>query len=460
MHKLFNWRLSLLLLLSLLTGCSRTAVTPAATDPALPPAWARGGAPGPATPDWLGAFDNPVVARLVGEAIINNYSLRQERARVQQARHAVIVSGADRLPSLDLTLDGSRRGSGIDGGQRLTTDDYSTGVAGHWEIDLWGKLDRAQQAAHLRLAAQQARLTAAERNLAAETARGVFDVMAARQLLDVARQRLANAEESREIVAGGYRQGLNDALDLYLARNQEEREKSNVAQQEQTYLETVSNLQLALARYPDGRLEIDGTLPRVTEPVATGLPSDLLTRRADLQQAWLDLLAADAELAVAHKNRFPSLALVGSAGMSSAELRNLLDTGTSVWSLTGDLTQPLFNAGRLKALEEQAAARVREAEQVYLDRLFSAFADVENALSRARSLSARHAALLDAEHNARAALELALEQYRRGLVSYTTVLESQRQAFDARVTVVQLKNQMLQNRIALYLALGGEFTTE
>jgi len=178
-----------------------------------------------------------------------------------------------------------------------------------------------------------------------------------------------------------------------------------------------------------------------------------------MQEAWLNLIAADAELAAAHRARFPSLVMVGSSGVTSDEFSELLNSGASAWSVAFGLTQQLFDAGRLKALQEQALSRVRIAEQQYLDLIYQAFADVENAISRSTSLARRYEALLEAEKNSRAALELALEQYQRGLVPYTTVLESQRQAFDAEATVVQLRNQRLQNRIGLYLALGGEFVT-
>jgi outer membrane protein TolC len=125
----------------------------------------------------------------------------------------------------------------------------------------------------------------------------------------------------------------------------------------------------------------------------------------------------------------------------------------------GGLSQPLFNAGRLKALEDQAYARVQQAEQAYLELVYRAFADVENAISRSSSLEERYESFLEAQRNSATALQLALEQYQRGLVPYTTVLESQRQAFDADATVVQLRNQLLQNRIDLYVALGGDFST-
>jgi len=154
------------------------------------------------------------------------------------------------------------------------------------------------------------------------------------------------------------------------------------------------------------------------------------------------------------------LTLVGAGGVSSLELGELLSGDGATWSIFGGLTQPLFQGGRLKAQELAAAERVRATEQQYLDLVYGAFADVENSISRDASLNERYESFLDAESNSAAALTLALEQYQRGLVSYTTVLESQRQAFDSEATVVELRNQLLQNRINLFLALGGEFSTE
>lgn len=444
----------------LLAACSHTAIAPETAEPTVPAEWARGAAEGSIDANWLDAFDHPQLKALVAEAQAANYALAEERARVTVAEQAVVITRAGRLPVLDVALDGSRRESEDLSGGSTSVDSFGASIDARWDADLWGRLSKAQQAAELDLAAQRARLASVERDLAAVVAGAVFDAMEARQLLGVAERRLDNAIESHEIVASGYRQGLNDALDLYLARNQVERERASFAQQEQSLLETVAALELSLARYPDGAMEIAGELPVLTEVIPIGLPGELLTRRTDLQEAWLRLLAADADLAAAHKARFPSLSLVGSAGVSSAELSDLLDGGSASWLLSSALSQTLFAGGRLRAQEAQARAQVEQAEQVYLDLVYRAFAEVENAISRTASLMTRYDAFLEAEKNSRAALELALEQYQRGLVSYTTVLESQRQAFDAEATVVQLRNQQLQNRISLYLALGGEFATD
>ena len=426
----------------------------------MPAAYERGGVAGNVSGNWLTSFDDAGLTALVSEAVSNNYTVLQERARLSQAEQTVVITRANRFPELDVSLNGSRRSFVAFTGSSVVNENYDITAGARWEVDIWGRLSKEQQAAQLAYAAQQARVAQTERDIATGTASLFFNVMQAQQLLGVAQRRLDNAKQSEEIVSSGYRQGLNDALDLYLARNTVERQEANYAQQEQLLMESVADLQLALARYPDGRMRIAKDLPVIEQPLPVGLPSELLLRRTDLQESWLNLLSADAQLAAAHKARFPSLTLTGSAGYTSLEFADLFDGDTSSWSIAGGLTQPLFNAGRLRALEDQAYARVQQAEQEYLQLVYRAFADVENAISRAESLSERYQSFLEAERNSATALELALEQYQRGLVPYTTVLESQRQAFDAEGTVVELRNQLLQNRLDLYLALGGEFSVE
>jgi NodT family efflux transporter outer membrane factor (OMF) lipoprotein len=443
-----------------LGACTHSAISPEAQDPVARDAWARGGEAGAASVNWLAEFDDPSLQSLVAEALDRNYSLEQARAQLAQAEQAVVAVRANRFPQLAASLDGSRRSAEAAGGTSVVSANYSASLDLSWDVDLWGRLNKQQQAAFLSMEAQRARLRLAERALAASTVKTVFDVRLQSQLSGVADRRLDNVTQSKQVVESGYRQGLNDALDLYLARNQVERQQANLAAQRQRVLESSATLQLALARYPDGGLPAANTLPVISEGVPAGLPSELLLRRADLQQAWFNLLEADASLAVAHKARFPRLVLTGSAGVASAEFSDLLNTAGDTWSVVGGLTQPLFQAGRLAANERQARERVREVEQQYLDLVYRAFAEVENAISRDVSLRQRYASFLEAEKNSTAALELALDQYQRGLVAYTTVLESQRQAFDAEETVLQLRNELLQNRVDLFLALGGEFSTD
>lgn len=440
-------------------GCAVSAIESTPEDIPAPAAWSRGGESGAVSVDWLATFGDPKLEQLVSDALARNFVLEQQRQQLESVRQSVTIARSARLPSFALSLDGSRRGAEDASGDSSIAESYDATLDGRFEVDVWGRLSSAQQSAEMQLAAQVARLEAAERTLAGQTAAQYFDVLEATQLLAVARRRLEVAIESQDIVASGYRQGLNEALDLYLARNVVERERANVAQQEQARLEAIAALQLSLARYPDGEFGETDELPVPVDPIPVGLPSELLTRRPDVQEAWLTLLAADAQLAAAHKARFPSLSLVGSAGTTSVAFSDLVDAGATGWSLAFGLTQPLFQGGQLAAQEAQARAQVRATEQAWLDVVYTAFAEVENAISRTTSLDAQYEAQLKAETNSRTALQIALDQYQRGLVDYTTVLESQRQAFEAAATVVQLRNQRLQNRLALYIALGGNFET-
>jgi len=292
-----------LLLLSVLVvaACSHSAIAPESENAEIPGNWARGGDVGEVDLNWLREFDDSTLTTLVAEAVGSNYQLNQERARLYQAEQTVVATRANRFPTLSASFDASRRFSQLAAGINALPESFSFSASARWDTDLWGRLNKEQQAAQLALEAQRARLQSVERNLAASTTGAYFNTIEAKQLLQVAERRLEIARESHEIVASGYRQGLNDALDLYLARNQVEREKANFAQQQQTYAETVTTLQLGLARYPDGRLTIDGELPVISAPIPTGLPSELLTRRADLQESWLNLLSADATLAATHK---------------------------------------------------------------------------------------------------------------------------------------------------------------
>ncbi len=425
----------------------------------MPATWRGAAGQGPVSDDWLTDLGDGELSTLVSRAMQNNYRLAEQAASVDEARLAVIVSGADRLPELSLAVDASRRQSIIGEGAKTLGNRFEIGLDLSWEIDVWGKLSDAEKQASLNLLAEEARYQHARLQLAASVSRSWFNMISANQLLILFQQRLANLKVDTDIIESAYRQGLADSLDVYLTRSTVEQERARVARQAQLLSENKIALQLLLADYPDADVNVTKELVIIDQAVPPGLPSELLRRRPDLQQAWMNLLAADAGLALAHKRRFPRIALVGAVSDVSGELGRLLNGSALAWSLLGNLTQPLFTAGRLKALEGQARARVVQLENQYLDKLYRAFSEVENAVSRDASLRVEYQATLASEKNAVAAFTLSFEQYQRGLVTYTTVLESQRRAFDAQSAVIDLRNQLLQNRIVLHLALGGDFAS-
>lgn len=441
-----------------LAGCAVSAISPEVRERDLPESWRGVGEYGAVQDGWLAELGDERLDGLVDAAMERNYQLAQQAADVEAAKQAVIVSGAARLPELSLAFDSSRRRViSNQFGITRTSGNFELGADLSWEIDAWGKLRDVERQAGLNLLVAQARYEDSRRRVAAGVARAWFNVTGATELLGLLRARLANLEEDLDIIESAYNQGLTGALDVYLARTSTDQERARINAQEQTLAENRVALQLLLGDYPDGNIETGATLPLIETPVLAGLPSELISRRPDLRQAWANLLARDAAVAIAHKQRFPRLVLAASGGDVSEDLDSLLNGTPLAWSILGNLTQPLFNSGRLKAQEQQARARLAQAEYQYLDRLYRAFSEVENALSRKRSLQARYRVVLNAEKNAVTGLTLAFEQYQRGLVSYTTALEAQRRAFDIQSGVIELRNQLLQNRITLYLALGGDF---
>jgi outer membrane protein TolC len=195
------------------------------------------------------------------------------------------------------------------------------------------------------------------------------------------------------------------------------------------------------------------------DEVALGIPSDIMTTKPAIQSQWYSLLAEDAALAIAHKNRFPSVNLRANVGKSSSELSELL-SGELAWSLLGGITAPLFNAGRLEALESTQLLEVKSTEQEYIRTVHDAMLSVENALTREGSLLTQYEATEVAAYNAKVAQTLALEQYQSGLVSYTTVLEAQARNINAQNNLITIASQRIINRIQLHVALGGKHRLE
>ena len=419
----------------------------------VPDEW-WGPAAGDVTPDGLAIFDAPWLEDLVAGAIVRNHALAQRRATLDIARQRVRLARAARLPGVNVALSGQR---GRATGSQPILDWFDVSATADLTLDLWGRLGDVERGALLALGAEEARYRAAEQRLAADVVSAAFDVAAANRLQALLDRRLHNLAQSLDVIEASYRSGLKPALDVYLARNTLERERANVADQRQRLMQAGAALELLMADYPDGRFPIGEDLPEPEARVAAGAPAELLVRRPDIQEAWLELLAADAALAVAHKDRFPGVGLSVSARDGADAIGRLFDGGALAWTAAASLIQPLYQGGRLSALHEQARLRLVQSERGYLETVYRAFSEVEVELNRTASLETRLAAIIDAGANAEAALTLAFDQYQRGLVDYIAVLESQRRAFDAQTAVVELRNQLLQSRAALLLALGAGF---
>jgi len=407
--------------------------------------------------NWFEQLQNEQIHRFVDIAINNNFQLKQQALAIAILEQDLIIAGSELWPSLDLSLNKGRSKSV----SADNTSTYSTSATLdldlQYELDLWGKLSAANRQANLELMAQKATFEQAKQQLVADVITAWFSVIEANKLLVLYQQRSQDIQQNLSIIESGYQQGLNSALDVYLTRNEVNSELSRTSEQRTQKTLAIRKLEQLLGQYPEGALFVDAELPSLDSDIPVGLPSDLVSRKPELVASWYQLLAKDSALAYAHKQRFPSVSLTASLSDNQTNISDLLSTSSLGWSLLGNLAMPLFNAGELKANEEKTRLDLKQTEQEYLSTLYDAFADVENAITYEASLKERYHMMIKAQENAIAAQQLSFEQYQSGLVEYITVLDAQSRSYDAQSAVIQLKNQLIANRINLHVALGGNF---
>lgn len=410
--------------------------------------------------EWLNEFGDIELIETVDKALKYNRDLKADRITLQLAKENLIQSKADNFPEISLGLN-SRREKSINNND-ISTFQTQSGISADigYEIDVWGKLSDQQKQYQLSYAAAKATFTQQQIAIVTAVIKQWYNIVEANKLLELYIERAKNLDKNLSMIQSSYQLGLAESLDVYLSRNSLNSELAIIAEQRQNVKVETRILELLLGEYPTGVLKASADLIKFDNSTFTSIPSNLLTQRQSIKASWFKLLALDASLAVAHKQRFPSLSLSASIGDSSSELSQLLNGNALAWSLIGNLTAPIFNGGELASLEEQARLAVIQQEQYYLTEVYNAFAEVENILSNHIALQKRFELLEQAETNALAAQKLSFEQYMRGLVSYTTVLEAERRAFDAQTSLIQIKNNLIQNRVDTFLALGGVLNSE
>ncbi|PHR85276.1 MAG: RND transporter [Colwellia sp.] len=449
--------LLLLFLSLLLSACSSTSeVDEKLKNLPLPQNWHDSKQALAVEHNWLSQLDNPQVHQLVKKALAANQQFSMQAYALEISEQQLIVSGSELWPELDLAF---RSGRNKDNQTDSYANSNSVNLNVSYEVDIWGKLSDADRMNNYDYLAQKSSFEQYKQQLVVNVLTTWFQVIEAEKLLILYRSRVDNSQQNLAIIEAGYKSGLTAALDVYLTRNDLNNELTRVSEQKTVKTKLIRQLERLVGEYPKGELLVNANLPLLTNDIPVGLPSELISRRPALKASWYQLLSQDAGLAYAHKQRFPSIVLSGSVGDSNADIGELLSGSSLAWSLLGSISAPIFNAGRLKANEEKSRLALKQAEQLYLDTLYSAFSDVENAITTEKNLKQSYYTMLAAQENAKIASTLSFEQYQSGLVSYTTVLDAQKRSFEAQTTLIKIKNQLIANRINLHFSLGGDFTT-
>jgi NodT family efflux transporter outer membrane factor (OMF) lipoprotein len=412
---------------------------------------------------WWEEFGNRDLNQAVLAALDNNRDLRAAAARVDQAVAQATIAGADLKPTVGFNVNGARGKQGFPGfgGGGVfftpTNTSYGASLDVSWEIDLWGRLAAGARAAVADLQAVEADYVGARLSLAGQVTKTWLAAAEAAQQVELSRRTVVSWRRASEQVRDRYESGVRSPLDLRLSlsnlANAEALLETRLRQQDLT----IRQIELLLGRYPGRDIPEPVMMPDVPRTIPGGLPAELIARRPDLAAAERRLAAADQRLLVAKRSLYPRFSLTASGGTLSTQLGDLVDGDFSVWSIVGNLFQPIFQGGRLRAGVDFADAGTGAAVESYISAALVAYTEVESALAADAFLVKEDERLWEATRQAAAARRLAEERYGAGLEEYITVLESQRRELTAEATALSVRRQRLANRVDLYLALGGGY---
>jgi NodT family efflux transporter outer membrane factor (OMF) lipoprotein len=412
---------------------------------------------------WLADFASSRLTQLVERAIAVNANLKAASARVTQARAETVQAGADRLPFILTNFSASR--TQAPGDQRFSglgqiNNRFRLPLNVSWEIDFWGRVADLRGSAKARRFAAEEEFHAARLSLAAATVRTAISLAESQALLALAKQNVQTRRVQMGILDRQMARGLDPdraALDLSLSRADLARAESTIQQRQSAVDQSRRALEVLMGGYPAGLEGGLSSLPTLRREIPAGLPSELLLRRPDLRAAERRLESAMRTESAAKKAFLPSIRLTGENGRTSQDVDDLLDPQAAIWNIASNITQSLFQGGRILATAQQARARYEEQLQTYTHSALTAFREVETALAADGFLRQQAEALSQAAAEAERAESLAQGQYEKGLSEVLTLLDTRQRAFDARSSLITVRAMRLRNRADLHLALGGEF---
>ncbi|NHZ33052.1 efflux transporter outer membrane subunit [Massilia sp. CCM 8692] len=440
-------------------ACGLTACVPALrpapplSKVTVPEAW-RDGPAGPAAVDaqWWRAFGDPALSALVEAALAHNTNVLAAVARVDQARALVAVADAAALPAVNAVLGAASArvpaGAGLVNSRSLQPE-----LQASWELDLFGRLRDQSRAASLQYQASQAERDGVALSVAASTAQAYVGLLALDAQLRITKGTAASRAEALRLASDQARVGYTSQLQLTQAQNENE-----------TVLQAIPELELAIRRQENSLRVLVGELPGAVLrerrfqdlpllPAPASLPSSLLARRPDVAQSQLLLAASDANLAVRRADFLPHVTI-------SAKFGSLLTNGrdydpVTLWSLGGSVLAPVFSSGRLSALVDAATAQRDQAAFAYRGVVLTAFSEVENALAGVTRLQTQMAHAQKRRDILTRTLDFAKDRYQAGYASYLEVLDAQRNLYQVELNAVTLRQNQVNNMVALYRALGG-----
>ncbi len=429
---------------------------------AVPTAAAPAGDPA-VLADWWKTLNDPILDRLIEQALASNKTAKQAYASVVEARARRGIAAAGFWPTLDASASGNRTNSearvsdpdvGLSGG---SDEIYNAGLDSGWELDLFGGQRRTFEAANAQLGASEADLRDVLVTLLGDVALSYVDVRTAQSRLSFAEKNLEAQSGVLDITRWRAEAGLASALEVEQAQSNYQQTRAGIPSLRSSLVAAMNRLSV-LTGDPPGSLEATladrKPIPVAPLEIAAGVPADVLRRRPDIRSAERRLAAQTAQVGVATAALYPSLSLTGSITLQALSASDLAD-GFRTDRLGLSLNLPIFRGGALRQNVNAQNALVDQALAAYEATVLAAYEEVENALTASTNEHLRHDALQLGVDSARRASELALTQYNSGLVDFQTVLDADRQLLSLEDSLAVSDGEVTANLVRLYKALGG-----
>jgi outer membrane protein, multidrug efflux system len=470
-HRSSRWarQTATLLAAVALSSCAVTTSQPMTPGVAVPASWqppdatvgvsVSGGTQDLST--WWRQFDDATLSALIENALAANPEVRGARARLRQARARRGLTGKDLLPTVNGSLSTSGSKAGGDGGGAARTL-FDAALDASWEPDIFGGTRQSISAAQADMEASEADLHDTHVSLVAELALNYVDLRAYQARLTIATDNLARQSETLQLTSWRAQAGLVSDLDVEQSRTNVEQTRALIPALETGLAQAEHHLAILTGQAPAAlhdALAAPTSIPSIPDRVVIGIPADTLRQRPDVRSAERRLVAEAARLGKAEAARFPSLRLSGTLGAQVLKTGGLAAAEEIAGSLLASLTAPIFDRGRIRQQIEIQGAIEEEALAAFERTILTALEDVENALAALAGSRRRRTSLTSAADAARIAAQLARNRYTAGLVSYQTVLDTERSVLSVEDSLKSTEAEGTSALVRLYKALGGGWTT-
>jgi multidrug efflux system outer membrane protein len=408
---------------------------------------------------WWEVFRDATLVALIHESLANNRDLAVAAANVETARYVAGVQRGEFFPQLDYEVDAARGDDTTLASPTLgrgSENDFLVAANLFWELDVWGRIRRATEAARADLLAQEAFRRGVVLSLVSDVAQAWFELLELDRELVIARESVASFSETRDLFQRQYLGGVVSKLDSLRAEAALAQAAARVPELERQIVAKENQLSVLLGR-PGASIPRGGALGEQPEPpeVPPGVPALLLERRPDLIEAEQTLVASNAREGEALADYFPRIGLTALAGSLSTEVSDLLEASTGFYSVAGSAIGPLFTFGQTTYTWRAAQAASDASRAAYEGAVLNALREVSDALTARDKLVAVR---VEREREVAALREsgaISRQRYLGGLATYLEVLDAQQQLYPAEFALSQTERDQLVAVVALYRALGG-----